>query len=282
MAHDLLRGKRLLITGIATPSSLAMATARQAADQGARLVLTAFPRDLDGARRCAAMLPGPPPPVLPLDLTDQAQLDAVADEVRERLGGLDGALHAVAFAPREALAGLTGVDAAPVELAFRTSVHSYVALGHLLADLAPAHGASLVGLDFDAGRAWPVYHWMAVCKAALETANRYLARELGPAGVRANLVAAGPLGTRAASAIPGFEALLDAWAHAPLPWDDADPAPVADAVCFLLSDLARAVTGETLHVDGGYHAVHPVAVPPAAPAEAAPRPSVGAGVGGAR
>ena len=261
MAHDLLRGKRLLVTGVATPSSLAMATARQAAEQGAELVLTAFPRDLDGARRCAAALPGRTPPVLPLDLTDPEQLAAAGEEIRSHLGGLDGALHAVAFAPREALAGMTGVDAGAVEVAFRTSVHSYVALGGLLADLAPAAGASLVGLDFDAGRAWPVYHWMAVCKAALETSNRYLARELGPSGVRANLVAAGPLTTRAASAIPGFDALLTAWAHAPLAWDDLDPAPVADAVCFLLSDLARAISGEVLHVDGGFHAVEPVVAP---------------------
>ena len=120
---------------------------------------------------------------------------------------------------------------------------------------------------------------MAVCKAALDTANRYLARELGPAGIRTNLVAAGPLGTRAASAIPGFEALLVAWRHAPLGWDDADPAPVADAVCFLLSDLARAVTGEILHVDGGYHAVHPVATAPPAVVEPEPVPAV---LGGAR
>lgn len=259
MPHDLLLGKRLLVTGVATPASLATEVARRALDEGARVVLSAYPRDVDAARRCAEVLADPAPAVVALDLTDPDQLRAAGRVVQDELGGLDGALHAVAFAPRPALSALGGVDAEAVELAFRTSVHSYVALAGLVADLAPASGASLVGLDFDAGRGWPVYHWMGVCKAALRTANRYLARELGPRGVRTNLVAAGPLETRAASGIPGFEVLTEAWAHAPLGWDHGDPRPVADAVAYLLSDLSRATTGEVLHVDGGYHAIEPVA-----------------------
>jgi enoyl-[acyl-carrier protein] reductase I len=267
--HDLLLGKRLLVTGVATPASLATAVARRAVEEGAQVVLTAFPRDLDAARDCARSVADPPPLVVPVDLTDPAQRDAATTIVRDELGGLDGALHAVAFAPRPALSGLRGVEAEAVEVAFRTSVHSYVALGEMLAELSPGGDASLVGLDFDAHRAWPVYHWMGVCKAALRTANRYLARELGPEGLRANLVAAGPLATRAASGIPGFEALTDAWAHAPLGWDASDPGPVADVVTFLLSDLARAVTGEVVHVDGGFHAVEPVGAP-VAPVTAVP------------
>ncbi len=97
---------------------------------------------------------------------------------------------------------------------------------------------------------------MGVCKAALESVNRYVARDLGVRGIRANLVAAGPLHTRAAGGIPDFDRLLSAWdSGAPIHWDARDPAPVADAACFLLSDLARAITGEILHVDGGYHAM---------------------------
>jgi enoyl-[acyl-carrier protein] reductase I len=250
----LLDGKRVLITGVANAGSIAHATAARARDLGATVVATAMPRDLDGAREAVASIAGDVA-VLPMDATAPADLEAVATWVADELGGLDGVLHAIAFAPKAALGSLTGVPAEPVELAFRTSVHTYVALAELLAGLAPRTGGSIVGLDFDASRAWPTYNWMGVCKSALEGANRYLARELGPLGVRANLVAAGPLETRAASAIPGFDLLLDSWQRAPLGWDAHDPGPVADATCFLLSDLARAVTGEILQVDGGHHAV---------------------------
>jgi meromycolic acid enoyl-[acyl-carrier-protein] reductase len=252
----LLAGKTLLITGVATPESIAFATAARATALGARVVLTAFPRDLEQARACVATLPGAPP-VISLDATDPEQIAFVTEELRSQVGHLDGVLHAIAFAPREALASFIGVKSSGVELAFRTSVHSYVALAGMLAELAPERGGSVVGLDFDAARAWPTYNWMGVCKAGLESANQYLARDLGPRRIRANLVAAGPLATRAASAIPGFDALVATWDSAPLAWDATNPGPVADAVCFLFSDMASAITGEILHVDGGRHAVNP-------------------------
>lgn len=251
----LLDGRRILVTGIATAGSIAHATAARAHALGATVVATAMPRDLDGARAAVAGIAGDIE-VLPMDATAAEDVAAVVAHVAEHLGGLDGALHAIAFAPKAALGSILDVPAQATELAFRTSVHTYVTLGQVLADLAPPAGASLVGLDFDASRAWPTYNWMGVCKSALESANRYLARELGPRRIRANLVAAGPLETRAASAIPGFDLLLDSWAQrAPLAWDPHDPAPVADAACFLLSDMARAVTGEILQVDGGHHAM---------------------------
>lgn len=253
----LLDGKRLLVTGVATPDSIATATARCCLEQGARVVLTAFPRDLEAARAVAADL-DPSVAVLALDLTDRAEADAVAAQAAVHLGGLDGALHAVAFAPRTALHGpFAEADPADVELAFRTSAWTLAELARVVTAHAPPTGASLVALDFDADdRAWPLYNWMGVCKAALRSTARYLARDLGPAGIRVNLVAAGPLLTRAGSAIPGFERLLEAWdTTSPLPWDASDPAPVADTVCFLFSDLARAITAEVLHVDGGYHAM---------------------------
>ena len=177
--------------------------------------------------------------------------------VVDRWSTLDGALHGAAFAPRDALAGRLA-DASPgaVATSFHTSTYSYATLAALLESVAPASGASLVGLDFDADRAWPVYNWMGVCKAGLEAVNRYLARDLGPRRVRVNLVAAGPLTTCAAGGIPGFDLLLDAWTGgSPLAWDPTDAGPVADAVCFLFSDWSRMVTGEILHVDGGYHAM---------------------------
>jgi meromycolic acid enoyl-[acyl-carrier-protein] reductase len=261
----MLTGKRLLITGVATPDSIAFATARQCLELGARIVLTAFPRDREATVALAEKL-GPGIDVWPLDLTDTVETGAVTDRILDGLGGLDGALHAVAFSPRSALAGnLVDTDPGDVELAFRTSTWTLAGLARMLADLAPPAGGSLVGLDFDANDgAWPVYNWMGVCKAGLRATSRYLARDLGASGIRVNLVAAGPLHTRAAGGIPGFDQLLDAWSTtSPLLWDPCDATPVADATCFLLSDYARAITGEVIHVDGGYHAM-------AAPLRAAP------------
>lgn len=253
----MLDGKRLLITGLATPESIAFATAQAAVSLGARVVLTAFPRDLDSAREVAATLDRSIE-VLPLDLCDIEAVDSVSAHLGDRLGGLDGALHAVAFAPAAALGGdLLATPPADIELAFRTSAWTLASLARIVRTLAPPGGSSLVGLDFEArDGAWPVYNWMGVCKAALRSTSRYLARDLGRARIRVNLVAAGPIETRAGRGIPGFDQLLDAWATtSPLPWCTDDPSPVADTVCFLLSDLARAITGEVVHVDGGYHAM---------------------------
>ncbi|MFM8237088.1 MAG: SDR family oxidoreductase [Actinomycetota bacterium] len=253
----MLAEKRLLITGIATPDSIATATARAAVALGARVVCTAFPRDLDAAREVMAEVDSGVE-VLPLDLCDRDAIAAVREQIHGRLGELDGALHAVAFAPRSALGGdFIEADPADIELAFRTSAWTLASLTGLVRDLAPASGASVVGLDFDAnGGAWPVYNWMGVCKAALRSAATYLARDLGAVGIRINLIAAGPLSTRAANGIPNFDRLLDAWERtSPIPWSPTDPTPVADTACFLLSHYARAITGEVVHVDGGYHAM---------------------------
>lgn len=259
----MLAGKRLLITGVATADSIATAVAERALWAGAEVAVTAFPRDLVAAEAVVASFSRPPAAVLAVDATSEHDLAALAEELRHRWGHLDGVLHAIAFAPQAALAGVMDTPAADVERAMRTSVWTYAACGRLLARLAPPTGASLVGLDFDSARAWPVYNWMGPCKAALRSLNGYLARDLGPAGVRANLVAAGPLRTRAASGIPDFEVLVDRWERqAPLAWDPMDASGVADAVCFLLSDLARAITGEVLHTDGGFHAMATCLNPP--------------------
>lgn len=255
-APGLLTGKRILVTGIATADSIAFAVAAQAQRLGAHVIISAHPRDVARCEDAVSNLPQLPAAVLPVDATSEADIERLVRAVDAEADGLDGVLHAIAFAPQEALLGMASASSESVELAFRSSVFTYVALSQALARTAPASGGSLVGLDFDAAGAWPVYNWMGVCKAALESASRYLARDLGPRGIRSNLVAAGPLHTRAASAIPGFSALLEAWtAQAPLTWDAGDPTPTAHAVCFLLSDLARAITGEILHVDGGYHAM---------------------------
>ncbi len=265
----MLAGKRLLITGVVNRDSIAFEVARQAQEAGAEVVLTGFGRAKRMTERAAGQLPQPAD-VLALDVNEPADLEGVAAQLGARWESLDGVLHAIAFAPADALGGgfLEAPTASAVE-AFRTSAVSLRALTVALLPLLERaeDGGAVVGLDFDGGVAWPVYDWMGVAKAALEATGRYLARDLGPAGVRVNLVSAGPVETVAASGIPGFGDLADAWrAQAPLGWDTADPAPVADAVCCLLSDFARAVTGEILHVDGGYHAM---GAPPVAAAEPA-------------
>jgi meromycolic acid enoyl-[acyl-carrier protein] reductase len=254
----LLEHKRLLVTGVLTDDSIAFAVAERAQRAGAEVVLTGFGRGLRITERVARRLPDPPD-VLELDVNDPDHVEAVAAVLDARWGALDGVLHAVAFAPPEALGGhFLDTPAAAAEEAFRTSAYSlkYLAVGLLgLLERAPEGGA-IVGLDFDASVAWPAYDWAGVSKAALESVNRYLARDLGPHGVRSNLVAAGPLHTVAASNIDGFSGLADAWdRQAPLGWSIEDPEPVADACIFLLSPLARAISGEILHVDGGFHAL---------------------------
>ena len=218
-------------------------------------MLTGFGRTRRMTERAAARLPDPPD-VLELDVNNPEDFEMLVGELRQRWGGLDGALHAIAFAPGDALGG-NFMSAPPesAELAFRTSAYSFKALGEALAPLMD-DGGSLVGMDFDASVAWPVYDWMGVAKAALESVSRYLARDLGEQSIRVNLISAGPVETPAAQGIPGFDVLSGLWGkQAPLDWDSGDPAPVADAVLFLLSDLSRAVTGEILHVDGGFHAM---------------------------
>jgi enoyl-[acyl-carrier protein] reductase I len=251
----ILAGKRLLITGVITKDSIAFHAAEQAQREGASVLLTSFGRVRRMTERAAQRLPEPVD-VLELDVNNDSDLAALAAELGERWGGVDGILHAIAFSPEDAIGGrfLTAPAASAMQ-AFQTSAFSLKALGAALAPLMP-RGASIVGLDFDARVAWPIYDWMGVAKAALESVSRYLARDLGPQGIRVNLVSAGPLGTVAARGIPGFEALAELWPQqAPLGWDIEDPTPVASAICFLLSDYARAITGEIVHVDGGFHAV---------------------------
>jgi meromycolic acid enoyl-[acyl-carrier protein] reductase len=250
----ILDGKRILVTGVLTDASIAFHVARIAQEQGARLVLTGFGR-LSLVERIAKRLPDPPP-VIELDVTDPAQLDSLAGRVSGHLDGLDGVMHAVAFAPQAALGGnFLQTEWPDVATAVHVSTYSLKALAVATLPLMTS-GGSIVGLDFDASVAWPVYDWMGVAKAGLESCARYLARDLGGKGIRVNLVAAGPLRTMAAKSIPGFNGFEDMWAgRAPLGWDITDPAPAARACVALLSDWFPATTGEIVHVDGGTHAV---------------------------
>lgn len=251
----LLEGKRLLITGVLTDSSIAYSVARLATEQGATVVLTGFGRSLSLTNRIARRLPGSPP-VIALDVTSEADLELLPKRLREHVDGIDGVLHAIGFAPADALGqGVLDTSWESVGTALHVSTWSYPALARACLPMLTA-GGSYVGLDFDARVAWPAYDWMGVAKAGLESANRYLARDLGVHGVRANLVAAGPLRTMAAKAIPGFQQFEDAWGtRAPLGWDVNDPEPVARACVALLSDWFPATTGSVVYVDGGFSAV---------------------------
>ena len=257
----ILEGKRLLITGVITKDSIAYHAAEQAQNEGAEVVLSSFGRVRRMTERAAQRLPQPAD-VLELDVNKPEDLDALTESVRERWGGIDGALHAIAFAPQDALGGkFMTAPAESAGAAFQTSAYSFKALAAALRPLM-SQGSSLVGMDFDATVAWPIYDWMGVAKAALESVSRYLARDLGPEGIRVNLVSAGPLGTVAAQGIPGFEQLADLWRRqAPLGWDVSDPVPVARAICWLLSDYSHGISGEIVHVDGGFHAVGAPAEP---------------------
>jgi len=250
----ILDGKRVLVTGVLTDASIAFHVARIAQQEGATVVLTGFGR-MSLVERIAKRLPQPPP-VLELDVTDTGHLASLAGRVAEHVPRLDGVLHGIAFAPQSALGGnFLGTEWADVATAVHVSAYSLKALAMAALPLMDGGGA-VVGLDFDASVAWPAYDWMGVAKAGLESCARYLARDLGPRGIRVNLVAAGPLRTMAAKSIPGFAAFEEVWpARAPLGWQISDPEPAARACVALLSDWFPATTGEIVHADGGVHAV---------------------------
>ena len=253
----LLQDKKLLVTGVLTDGSIAWHAARVAQEQGAEIVVTGFGRGLRLTERSVQRLPEPCD-VLELDINDPEHVTNVVEDLAARWGEIDGALHAIAFAPDDALGGnflTTPVESA--QTAFTVSAFSYKTLAvALLPLMQKAGGGSLVALDFDNSQAWPGYDWMGVAKAGLQAVTRYLARDLGKHNIRVNAVSAGPLGTVAAKSIPGFEKFDEVWAgRAPLKWDASNPDPVARMICVLLSDWAPMTSGEIVHVDGGFHAI---------------------------
>jgi len=250
----ILDGKRILITGVLTDASLAFGVAALAQQEGAEVVLTGAGRGLSLTRRIARKLPQPAE-VFELDVTVPEHVAEVRDALQGKWGMVDGALHSIGFAPGDCLGDdfmAAGWD--DVKVALEISAYSLKTLAEVVTPLM-TQGGSLVGLTFDATVAWPAYNWMGVAKAALESANRYLARALGPQQIRCNLVAAGPVRTMAAKSIPGFALFEDSWdSKAPLGWDVNDNTAVARSCVALLSDWFPATTGEIVHVDGGYHA----------------------------
>lgn len=251
----IVEGKRLVITGVLTDASLAFGVARIALDQGAEIVLTGAGRGMSLTQRTARKLGGDVP-VFELDVTQPDHVDAVRQAVADHWGRVDGVLHAIGFAPANCLGDdFFAVSWEDVSTAVHISTYSYKVLADAFVPLMSSGGA-FVGLDFDNSVAYPMYNWMGVAKSALQSLNRYLARNLGSQGIRTNLVAAGPIRTMAAKSIPGFEQFEDLWAgRAPLGWELTNSEPVARACVALLSDWFPATTGEIVHVDGGFHAV---------------------------
>ena len=249
----ILEGKRILITGVLTDQSIAFHVAKLAQEQGATVVLTSFGRTMNLTKRTSGRLPELAS-IVELDVTNDEDLAALESRVREHVDGLDGVVHAIGFAPEAALGGnFLNTSWPDVSVALQVSAYSLKSLAMAARPLMPS-GSSVVGLDFDAQVAWPKYDWMGVAKAAFESTARYLARDLGPQGIRVNLVAAGPIRTMAAKSIPGFDDFEAVWStRAPLKWDLDDPEPAARAVVALLSDWFPATTGEIVHVDGGVH-----------------------------
>ncbi len=253
----ILTDKKLLITGVLTDDSIAFHTARVAQEEGAEVVITGFGRGLRLTQRTAGRLPQPAE-VYELDINDPDHMEALVSSIQASWGRLDGALHAIAYAPEDALGGnFLHTSAESAQTAFLTSAFSYKTLAVGMRPLLQAAGGGgLVTLDFDNSQAWPTYDWMGVAKSALQSVTRYLARDLGADNIRVNAVSAGPLGTVAAKSVPGFQVFESAWeSRAPLGWDTADPDPVARMACVLMSDWAPMTSGEIVHVDGGFHAI---------------------------
>jgi enoyl-[acyl-carrier protein] reductase I len=252
----ILDGKRILVAGVTIDSSIGFATAKVAQEQGATVLISNFGRALSITRRIAKRLPTEPP-VLELDVSNDEHLAGLEAAVREHVDGLDGVVHAIAYGNPETILGgkFIGGPWEDVSHAVRVSAYSYQALAEACLPLM-GEGGSIVGCTFDASVAWPGYDWMGFAKGALESCNRYLARDLGPKGIRSNLVSAGALKTLAAKAIPGFEKFEEEWVkRAPLGWDLSDLEPTARTIVALLSDFMPKTTGEIVHVDGGYHAM---------------------------
>lgn len=252
----ILDGKKVLVTGVTMDNSIGFAVARTAQEQGAEVVVSNFGRALGITRRIVSRLPREAE-VIELDVTDEQHLADLPGNIESAIGGLDGVFHSIAFGNPETILGgrFVGAPWSDVSQAIQVSAYSLMSLSHAVRPLLGS-GSSVVGMTFDATVAWPVYDWMGVAKAGLESCSRYLARDLGPDGVRVNLVSAGPLKTLAAKAIPGFDQIEDVWSdRAPLGWDETDNEPTARAVTALLSDFFPATTGEIVHVDGGFHAM---------------------------
>ena len=248
----LLEGKRGLIIGVANKRSIAWGIAQRAAEAGAQLCLT-YQNDRLGenVRELAEGLKDPL--CLPLDVGSDSQIVMAFDEIRKKWGNLDFVVHAVAYAPRQALEGsFLETSREDFRVALDISAYSLAAVSHAAQPLM-SEGGSIITLSYlGSERVVPGYNAMGVAKAALEASVRYLAADLGPQGIRVNAISAGPIKTLAASGIPGLGSKLKHHRTRTPLQRDTDPLEVGDVGVFFLSDMGRGVTGQVLYVDGGF------------------------------
>jgi enoyl-[acyl-carrier protein] reductase I len=250
----LLSGKKILVTGVLSNRSIAYGVAKAARREGAELALTYQnerfrDRVTDMAKELGSSI------ALPCEVTSDSEISALFDELKKKWGGLDGLVHAIAFAPREAIAGdfLDGISREAFAQAHDISAYSFAALAKAALPLMKERKASLLTLTYlGSTRVVPNYNTMGLAKASLEASVRYLAASLGPQGIRVNGISAGPIKTLAAAGIAGFSKILKfVEEHAPLR-RNVTTEDVGNAAAFLLSDLAAAITGEILYVDAGF------------------------------
>ncbi len=251
----LMQGRRGLVMGVANDKSLAWGIARACAEQGASLAFSYQGEALARRVRPLAESVGSDV-VLPCDVTDAASMDALFAEIEGRWGGLDFLVHAIGFSDKSELRGRY-VDTSPenFRMTMDVSVYSFTAVAQRAEKLMGPGGAMLTLTYYGAERVMPHYNVMGVAKAALEASVRYMAMDLGPKGVRVNALSAGPIKTLAASGIGDFRYILK-WNELNSPLRrNVTTEDVGRAGMYLLSDLSSGVTGETHHVDAGYHVV---------------------------
>jgi enoyl-[acyl-carrier protein] reductase I len=264
----LLSGKKILVTGVLSNRSIAYGVAKAARREGAELALTyQNERFKDRVTEMGKELGGAI--ALPCEVTSDEEIGKLFSDLKNQWSNLDGLVHAIAFAPREAIAGdfLDGLSRAAFAQAHDISAYSFAALAKAALPLLHKNSSLLTLTYLGAERVVPNYNTMGLAKASLEASVRYLAASLGPKGIRVNGISAGPIKTLAAAGIAGFGKILKfVEEHAPLR-RNVTTEDVGNAAAFLLSDLAAAVTGEILYVDAGFS--HVVAgLPTASPPEA--------------
>ncbi|MWV76030.1 enoyl-[acyl-carrier-protein] reductase FabI [Rathayibacter rathayi] len=250
----MLDGRTVLVSGIYRESSIAFRVAELALEEGATVIASGWGKRLPITRATVKRLPVSVP-VVEFDATVPEHVDGLTEQLRMHTDRVDGVVHCISQSwPTVVGDNFLGAPYTDVSHSLEVSAFSYVSLVKACLPLMTV-GGSVVGCTIDGAVAWPLYGWAGVAKAAYESENRYLAHHLGKRGIRANLVAAGPIESLTMQQVEGAEITRDLWKRAPLRWDQRDATPTAKTMVALLSDYLPMTTGEVVHCDGGFHAV---------------------------
>lgn len=256
-AGNLMKGKRGLIMGVANKNSIAWGIAQQLSAQGAEIAFSYQGQELERRVRPLVESLGGEPFMVAADVTDEASMDACFKALEDKWGTIDFLVHAIAFAGKDELVGsfTENTTREGWRRALEISAFSFVDAGKRASHIMPNGGAMVTLTYLGSERVVPSYNVMGVAKAALEASTRYMARDLGPVGIRVNALSAGPMRTLAMAGISGGKALMRTGREWSMMKEDTKMEGVAGAALYLLSDLGLSCTGETLHVDAGFHAV---------------------------